>query len=66
MVYLLIALVVVGVLLALLPLVMRRDRRLDEVERFHRARQMTTGWSMTGAHPPQDATRERRGDTRGA
>ena len=52
MVYLLIAVVVVAVLLAMVRLVVGRDRRLDEVERFHRARKMTTGWSLAGVTRP--------------
>jgi SNF family Na+-dependent transporter len=59
--YVLLAVAVVGVLLAMLPLVIGRDRRLDEVGRFHRARQMTTSWSVAGVtRPPlaDDALRD--------
>lgn len=61
MLYLLIAIAVIGALLATVPFIVRRDRRLDEVERFHRARRMTTGWSMSGVtRPPlaDDAARD--------
>ncbi len=65
MVYLVIALVVVAVLLAMVPLVIGRNRQLDELERFQRARRMTTGWSKAAlAHPPQPR-REATGGDRG-
>jgi SNF family Na+-dependent transporter len=50
--YVLLAVAVVGALLAMLPFVVGRDRRLDEVARFHRARQMTTSWSVAGVTRP--------------
>ncbi len=61
MLYLFIALAVIAVLLVTVPFALRRDRRLDEVERFHRARTMTTGWSQAGVtRPPLEAVREDR------
>jgi hypothetical protein len=50
--FLLLAVAVVCVALAVLPLVVNRDRGLDEVARFHRARAMTTEWSRAGVTRP--------------
>lgn len=52
MLFVLVAIVAVGLLLALVPLVSRRDRGLDEVARFHRARAMTTEWARAGVTRP--------------
>lgn len=39
-------------LLALLVLALRRGPRFDEVEAFHRARQLTSRWSAEGGGGP--------------
>lgn len=52
MVALLLAVVIAAALVTFGSLLVRRPRRDDEVERFHRARRLTTGWAQTGAPPP--------------
>lgn len=51
MLYLILAVLVVVAVLVALPL-LRRNTRLDEVDRFHVARSLTTTWA---ADPPAKA-----------
>jgi len=37
-----------------------RGRRFDDVERFHRARAMTTQWSRSGVSAPHQPTADER------
>ena len=50
-VYAVIAALAVFALIAALPLT-RRNARLDEVDRFHVARSLTTSWSADPTPPP--------------
>jgi hypothetical protein len=62
---LLLAVAIAGVVIGLVSLAVGRHRRFDDVERFHRARQMTTEWSraavsrpLIAAQPSPDEMRE--------
>ncbi|MGZ6792851.1 MAG: hypothetical protein ACXVFV_07845 [Mycobacteriales bacterium] len=55
MLYLVIAALVVVALVVATPL-LRRPNRLDEVDRFHVARSLTTSWSSGQPAPEQRAT----------
>jgi hypothetical protein len=60
MIWVLVAVLVVAGLVALAPRLLR-DQRLDDVERFHRARAMTTEWARAGVTQPvfaDEAARE--------
>lgn len=46
------AVVVAAVIVGLGSLFMGRPRRDDEVERFHRARSLTTEWARSGVSRP--------------
>jgi len=47
-----VAVVVAAVIVGLGSLLIGRPRRDDEVERFHRARRMTTEWARSGVGRP--------------
>lgn len=47
------AVVVAAVIVGMGSLYLGRPRRDDEVERFHRARQMTTEWARSGVSRPR-------------
>ena len=46
------AAVVAAAVVMIGSIVMKNPRRNDEVERFHRARQMTTEWARVGVTEP--------------
>ena len=52
MITVLLAVVIAAALLGLGRLLLGRSRTDDEVERFHRARQMTTDWARAGVTQP--------------
>jgi len=57
----LIAVATLAALLSVAALTWGRGRRFDDVERFHRARAMTTAWSRNGADVPVAPADEREG-----
>ena len=52
MLVLLVAVAVAVVVFTLIAIALARGRRFDDVERFHRARRMTTEWSRAGVTSP--------------
>ena len=62
MLYLVIAALVVAAVCVAMPL-LRRNTRLDEVDRFHVARTLTTAWSSPQAQVPAPVAAE--GDDQG-
>jgi hypothetical protein len=61
---LLLAVAIAGVAVAFISIALGRGRRFDDVERFHRARQMTTEWARSGVSSPFIAPQPNGNDAR--